>query len=232
MIQKSKVLAIIPARKGSKRLPDKNKLILNGKPLISWTIESALASDYIDDIVISTDDSDIKKISQSYDVDVPFLRPKSLSGDKASTLDVIFHSIDYYESVGKFYETIVLLQPTSPLRTTSDVNNAFKLLSLDTHSVVSVSKVDHSPIWCNTLPPNNSLEFFLNKDIIGKRSQELPEYYRLNGAIFIAKTKYIKTNKNFFGKKSKAFIMERQNSIDIDTEIDFKLCQLIMNENN
>ena len=230
MVQNLKVLAIIPSRKGSKRLPNKNKLIINGKPLICWTIESALASKNINDVVISTDDLEIKNISQSYNVDVPFLRPKALSGDKASTIDVIFHAIEYYESIGKFYDTIVLLQPTSPLRTTTDIDNSFKLLSQEIHSVVSVCKLDHPPFWSNTLPTNKSLEFFMDKDFIGKRSQELPQYYRINGAIYIAKTNYLKVNKNFFGKKSKAFIMNPQNSIDIDTELDFKLCELMMKE--
>ena len=232
MIKKSKVLAIIPARKGSKRLPNKNKLDLNGKPLIAWTIESAMKSIYIDDIAISTNDEDIVEIAKLYDIDVPFLRPVELSSDKASTMDVIFHTINFYKSIGRYYDIIILLQPTSPLRTSVDIDNSFKLLSKDVKAIVSVCELDHSPLWSNVLPTNNSLEFFLKEDVQGLRSQDLPQYYRLNGAIYLSRINYLKMNKNFFGNQSKAYIMATNNSIDIDTKLDFELCKLIMNENN
>ena len=232
MIKKSKVLAIIPARKGSKRLPNKNKLDLNGKPLITWTIESAMKSIYIDDIAISTNDEDIVEIAKLYDIDVPFLRPVELSSDKASTMDVIFHTINFYKSIGRYYDIIILLQPTSPLRTSVDIDNSFKLLSKDVKAIVSVCELDHSPLWSNILPTNNSLEFFLKEDVQGLRSQDLPQYYRLNGAIYLSRINYLKTNKKFFGNQSKAYIMSTNNSIDIDTKLDFELCKLIMNENN
>ena len=232
MIKKSKVLAIIPARKGSKRLPNKNKLDLNGKPLISWTIESAMKSTYIDDIAISTNDEDIVEIAKLYGIDVPFLRPEELSSDKASTMDVIFHTINFYKSIGRCYDIIILLQPTSPLRTSVDIDNSFKLLSEDVKAIVSVCELDHSPLWSNVLPTNNSLEHFLKEDVQGLRSQDLPQYFRLNGAIYLSRINYLKTNKNFFGNQSKAYIMSTNNSIDIDTKLDFELCKLIMNENN
>ena len=232
MIKKSKVLAIIPARKGSKRLPNKNKLDLNGKPLIAWTIESAMKSIYIDDIAISTNDEDIVEIAKLYDIDVPFLRPVELSSDKASTMDVIFHTINFYKSIGRYYDIIILLQPTSPLRTSVDIDNSFKLLSKNVKAIVSVCELDHSPLWSNILPTNNSLEFFLKEDVQGLRSQDLPQYYRLNGAIYLSRINYLKTNKKFFGNQSKAYIMSTNNSIDIDTKLDFELCKLIMNENN
>ena len=232
MIKKNKVLAIIPARKGSKRLPNKNKLDLNGKPLIAWTIESAMKSIYIDDIAISTNDEDIVEIAKLYDIDVPFLRPEELSSDKASTMDVIFHTINFYKSIGICYDIIILLQPTSPLRTSVDIDNSFKLLSKDIKAIVSVCELDHSPLWSNVLPTNNSLEFFLKEDVQGLRSQDLPQYYRLNGAIYLSRINYLKTNNFFFGNQSKAYIMSTNNSLDIDTKLDFELCKLIMNENN
>lgn len=232
MKKKSKVLAIIPARKGSKRLPNKNKLKLNGKPLISWTIESAMKSIYIDEIAISTDDEDIIEIAKSYKINVPFLRPEELSSDKASTMDVVFHTIENYKSIGRCYDIIILLQPTSPLRTSLDIDNSFKLLSKDTKAIISVCELDHSPLWSNVLPSDNSMEFFLKEDIKGLRSQDLPQYYRLNGAIYISTINYLETNRSFFGNQSKAYIMSSNNSIDIDTKLDFELCKLIMNENN
>ena len=232
MIKKSKVLAIIPARKGSKRLPKKNKLDLNGKPLVAWTIESAMKSTYIDDIAISTNDEDIVETAKSYNIDVPFLRPEELSSDQSSTMDVIIHTINFYKSMGKFYDVVILLQPTSPLRTSVDIDNSLKLLSKDVKAIVSVCKLDHSPLWSNVLPANKSLEFFLKEDVQGLRSQDLPQYYRINGAIYLSKINYLKKNKSFFGNQSKAYIMSTNNSIDIDTKLDFNLCKLIMNENN
>ena len=203
MIKKNKVLAIIPARKGSKRLPNKNKLDLNGKPLIAWTIESAIKSIYIDDVAISTNDEDIVEIAKLYDIDVPFLRPEELSSDKASTMDVIFHTINFYKSIGKCYDIIILLQPTSPLRTSVHIDNSFKLLSKDAKAIVSVCELDHSPLWSNVLPANKSLEFFLKEDVQGLRSQGLPQYYRLNGAIYLSRINYLKTPKKILEIKVK-----------------------------
>ena len=232
MFNKEKVLAIIPARKGSKRLPFKNRLDLNGKPLISWTIESAIKSSYIDDIIISTDDEEIIKIANSYNINVPFKRPKILSNDHSTSLDVIFHAIKFLKNKNKIYDIIILLQPTSPLRDYIEIDSSFELLKNKIESVVSVCETDHSNLWSNNLPKNHSLENFINPKYIGLRSQDLPKFYMLNGAIFLSRINYLKKNKSFFGKKSKAFVMPRQKSIDIDSKIDFEICKILINENS
>ena len=232
MINNKTVLAIIPARKGSKRLPSKNKLNLNGKPLISWTIESAKKSKFIDCIVISSDDEDILNIAKSYDLEPPFIRPDFLSNDEAKTLDVIIHSIDLYKSHNKNFDIVILLQPTSPLRDSDDIDNSLRLINNKNKSIVSVSESDHSPEWSNVLPPDLSLKSFIKEEIINKRSQDLPTYYKINGAIYVAEIDYLLKNKSFFGDKSKAYIMPKNKSIDIDNKLDFEICKIIMNENN
>ena len=128
MIGQQRLLAIIPARGGSKRLPGKNIMDLAGKPLIAWTIEAALNSKYIDRVVVSTDDQEISNVSIKYGVEVPFLRPKSLATDDASSIDTIINVLGEIKIIDQHYEYIVLLQPTSPLRTEIDIDKAIELL--------------------------------------------------------------------------------------------------------
>jgi len=230
MYNNKKVLAIIPARGGSKRLPGKNIMDLNGKPLIAWTIEAAKKSQYIDKLIVSTDDEKISTISKKYGAEVPFIRPKELSSDTANSIDVIFHAINFYKEKSIEFEYILLLQPTSPLRITKDIDNAFKMISNDTKALVSVCETEHSPLWSNTLPDDLSMKDFIRPKIKNKRSQDLPKYYRLNGAIYISKIEYLKENNGFLGKNTKAFIMPQERSVDIDSEVDYEICKIIINK--
>ena len=173
MYNNKEVLAIIPARGGSKRLPGKNIKDLNGKPLIAWTIDAALRSKYIDKSVVSTDDEIIAEISQKYGAEVPFIRPKELATDTASSIDVILHAINFYKTKGEPFEYVILLQPTSPLRTTEDIDHAFEMLNEETKAIVSVCETEHPPLWSNTLPKDLSMKDFLAKEILNKRSQDL-----------------------------------------------------------
>jgi len=232
MINNKKILAIIPARKGSKRLPFKNILDLNGKPLIAWTFEEVAKSNLIDRILVSTNDENIINLTKNYKVEAPFKRPVKLSGDKVSTYEVIIHAIDFYKSKNILFDYILLLQPTSPLRKCVDIDNAIKLLNKNTYAVVSVCETEHSPLWANSLPRNLSMKSFIKPEIKNKRSQDLPIYYRLNGAIYISEIEYFIKNNGFLGDKTKAYIMPKSRSIDIDTKIDFELCKIMMNENN
>ncbi len=224
MFGEKKVLAIIPARGGSKRLPQKNILDLNGKPLIAWTIESALQSKYIDKVIVSTDSLAIKKISEKYGAEVPFIRPESLSTDIASSIDVIKHALSFYHNK---FDYVVLLQPTSPLRIFSDIDSAFELITKEVKAVVSVCETEHSPLWSNTLDANLSMRNFIRDELKNKRSQDLPVYYRLNGAIYIAEVNYFYQNNGFFGENTKAYIMPQERSVDIDTELDFEWAKLL-----
>ena len=203
MIKNKSILAIIPARKGSKRLVGKNMLDLKEKPLIAWTIEEALKSKYIDNIIISTDDENIINLSKQYKgINIPFIRPKELSSDRATSLDVVLH------------------------------DNSIEELTDEIKSVVSVCETDHSPLWSNKLPENKSMKNFLSKEFLNLRSQDLPKYYRLNGAVYISEVKYLVKEKGFLGDQTKAYIMPIERSIDIDTKIDLELCKILLNENN
>lgn len=221
-------MAIIPARGGSKRLPRKNTLPIAGKPLISWTIEAAQKSKYIDEIFISTDDKDVIDIASKYNIDVPEIRPVELSSDDAKTQDVILYTL---EKFGKDIDVIIILQPTSPLRCSEHIDSAFELFELkNASSVVSVTPCEHPPLWSNTLPSDGNLDGFLSP-AANRRSQELEEYYRLNGAIYIYDTAEIKINgKMEISKNSYAFKMDNESSIDIDTKLDFEFSELLLNK--
>ena len=221
-------LAIIPARGGSKRLPRKNILDLNGKPLIAWSIEAGLDSKYIDKVVVSSDNNEILDIAQKFGADV-IVRPKELASDTATTFDTIKHTIRSLEQ----YDYIVLLQPTSPLRNSKHIDEAIELLEKkDADSVVSVCEMEHSPLWSNTLDVSLSMKGFLRDEVLNKRSQDLENYYRLNGAIYICKTDKLLDKKSFFLKDNIfAYIMDRESSIDIDEKIDFDLANMYIKGN-
>lgn len=226
MINNKKILAIIPARSGSKGLVDKNIKKLNGKPLIAYTIEAAEKSNVFDQIVVTTDSEEYATISRQYGAEVPFLRPSYLSSDNTNSTDVIIHVLAELQKQGKVYDYFMLLQPTSPLRTKNDILNSIKMMiDKNATSIVSVCEVDHNPLWSNTLDQTLRLDDFIRQDDNNRR-QELPTYYRLNGAIYLAKTKSFLENKTFY-KNSFAYIMSKQKSLDIDDKLDFELAGLI-----
>ena len=217
-------LAIIPARGGSKRLPRKNVLDLCGKPLIAWSIEAGLKSKYITKVIVSSDDEEILSISKEYGAST-IKRPSELASDTAITFDALKHVIENSEK----FDYVVLLQPTSPLRNETHIDEAIKLLiEKNADSIISVCETEHSPLWCNTLPQDSSMNNFLRDEVLNKRSQDLPKYYRLNGAIYICKTEKLLSEKSFFIKDNIfAFKMNKENSIDIDEEFDFIIAREI-----
>ncbi|GAD02758.1 cytidylyltransferase domain-containing protein [Agarivorans albus] len=220
MPNKTKIVALIPARAGSKRLPGKNILDLAGKPLIAWTIEAALGCDEIDNVVVSSDSDIIRDVALSNGASVPFERPAKLASDSASTDDVLLHAIDELDLDSD--DILVLLQPTSPLRDNNDISEALQLIEGDVKGVVSVCECEHSPMWCNTLPASQLMGGFIPKDIASKRSQDLPQYYRLNGAIYAYRVSYLKKNLGrVYSDAISAFVMENSKSIDIDDVDDF-----------
>ncbi len=231
MINGKRILAIIPARGGSKRLPQKNILELSGKPLIAWTIEAALASKYIDRVVVSTDSDKIAHISKIYGADVPFLRPNSLATDKSASIDVVLQLLDKLELIDDYYDYIILLQPTSPLRTTMNIDESIMMLmDRKCDAIISVCEAEHSPLWSNIIPENGNLSNFLDESILNKRSQDLDKYHRLNGAIYICDSIRIKKEKTFFfNSNCIAYRMTQEQSIDIDTQLDFLKAEFFMN---
>ena len=221
-------IAIIPARSGSKGLKDKNIKELNGKPLLAYSIEAAKESKLFDEIMVSTDSPEYAKIAKSFEANVPFLRSEGNSSDKASSWDVVLEVLSRYFETGKKFDSVCLLQPTSPLRTANDIADAYKLLEAkQANAVTSVCEVGHSPLWTMTLPPNLSLEEFKKRDSDTPR-QLLEKYYRLNGAIYIRKINYSNKGIQLTDTNEFAFIMPRKHSIDIDTELDFVIAEAIM----
>ena len=229
MYKNKSFLAIILARGGSKRLPRKNILDLNGKPLIAYSIEAGLKSRYIDKVIVSSDDDEILSLSKKFGADI-IKRPNELASDTATSFDAIKHTI---ENSNK-YDYIVLLQPTSPLRNSTHIDEAIELLdSKNADAVVSVCEMEHSPLWSNTLDDSLSMCGFLRDEVLSKRSQDLEKYYRLNGAIYICKIDKLLEEESFFLKENIfAYVMDRESSIDIDEGIDFKIAGTIFKEKN
>lgn len=224
-------LAIITARSGSKGIQDKNIKLLNGKPLMAYTIESARKSQFIDEVMVSTDSEVYAAIAKEYGAEVPFLRSRETSTDTASSKDVILEVLSEYNKRGKRYDQFVMLQPTSPLRTEQNIDRAFQLYwEKKADSVVSVCECEHSPLLSNTLPADCNMFGFIESEN-NVRRQDLKTYYRLNGAIYISKVSTFLQIQTFYGKNSYAYIMEQCQSIDIDSELDFKIAELFMETN-
>lgn len=231
LIIKNKILAVIPARGGSKGVPRKNIKNLNGLPLIAYTIKSALASKYIDRLIVSTDDLEIANISSSFGAEIPYLRSKELSLDNSKTIDCILDLLFQLEKNESYIpDYVLLLQCTSPLRTTNDIDNSIEeLLNSDFDSIISVCEAEVNPYWTNILK-DGKLEYFLADGINIKKRQDLPKIYRYTGAIYLIKTESLKHEKTFEIENSTAYIMSPKKSIDIDTDFDFKLAEFILKD--
>ena len=220
------VLAVIPARKGSKRLPGKNWRPLGGKPLILWTIEAATRSSRITKILVSTDAPLIADLARSAGIDVPFLRPSTLATDSAKTVDVVRHSVDFVETKGTRVSSVVTLQPTSPLRSTADIDASINLHLQDpTRSVVSVAPVHPSPGLWMFIEKENLLPVSGSWPKAGDRPAR--EVYALNGAIFVTPRKILEAG-DLVGPDPRAYIMPRERSIDIDDELDWRIAEALI----
>ena len=229
MYSKHRIVGIIPARGGSKGLPRKNVLPLQGKPLIAWTIEQAKASRYLDKVIVTTDDEEIASIAKTHGADVPFMRPQELASDTARAIDVIVHALNWIEAHDEAVDILVLLQPTSPFRTAEDINSAIEVLFLKkARAVISVCETEHHPYWSNVLPEDGSMDGFLKPELANRNRQELPTFYRLNGAIYAADCAYVRSQQGFFGKQTYAYVMPRERSIDIDAKIDFQFAEFLL----
>ena len=217
---KSNVLAIIPARGGSKGLPRKNLLEAGGLPLIAWTIAAAQNSEVIGRLILSSDDDEIMSTAKAFGCEVPFRRPVELSGDSASSIDVVLHAL---RELPRF-DYVVLLQPTSPLRTNVDIDAAFSLMmQKGAPSCVSVCEAQQTPYWMYRLDEHGVLFHLLPPPQGVVRRQDLPETYVLNGAIYIARCDWLLEHRSFIGEGTLAYKMPLERSIDIDTADDFEL---------
>ncbi|NCB70874.1 MAG: acylneuraminate cytidylyltransferase family protein [Clostridia bacterium] len=221
-------IAIIPARSGSKGLKDKNIRTFNGKPLLAYSIEAAQDSGKFDEVFVSTDSENYADIGRKYGAHVPFLRSPELSTDTASSWDVVKDVLTKFKNGNIQFDTIALLQPTSPLRTSQDIVNAFRIMhDKKANAVVSICEVDHSPLWCNTLPEDGSLVGFLPTELVTKTRQKLDTYYRINGAIYLVNVGYLFSSQTIYDSRCYAYKMEKRHSIDIDDLVDFQIAEMI-----
>ncbi len=231
MINAKRVLAVIPARGGSKGLPGKNIREFCGKPLISWTIEQGMACNYIDKVLVSTDSEEIASIAVQSGASVPFFRPPALANDTASSLDVLLHAVDYLSSVGESYDFIVMLEPTSPLRDVSDITGALELLfeKVGVESVVGVTKAEGShPSFLFTVQEGLMCPMSGTQPT-GLRRQDLKEdFYYLEGSIYVSSIESLKKNKGFYHAATAPWIVDRYKAIEIDELCDFIAAEALM----
>lgn len=224
------VLAVILARGGSKRLPGKNIRKLGGKPLIAYSIGQALESRHIGRAVVSTEDREIARVAVRYQAEV-IIRPDELALDDTSSVATLQHTLGYLkEAEGYSPDLVVLLQPTSPLRKVEDIDGAIdKLLEIGCDSVVSVCEVEHPAHWMYTLEGEKLEPIVEGSREMGRR-QDASRVYRLNGAVYVTRRDVVMRQSRVMGDDTRAYIMPRERSVDIDTEFDFKLAELLMRE--
>ena len=230
-----KILAIIPARAGSKRLPNKNKLLLGGKPLIVWSIDSAKNIDCICGILVSTDDPEIAEISKNHGALVPWLRPSEFATDESHVVDTLIHAVDWYEKNKFKIDGVLLLQPTSPFRRKETIKAALQSFREGGYSgsVVSLSKVKTHPDWCFQFEKEGKLKPFSKNDGFTKRAQDLETIYGLNGLIYVINPQELRVTKKVIGENTKGIVVQGFiEALDIDTQDDFDLAKYYLETNN
>jgi len=222
-----RIAALITARGGSKGIPKKNIIKLCGKPLIHWTVESAVKSKYVDKIFLSTDNDEIINSVKKFTVEVPFKRPKNLSSDKATSTDVILHFIDWMKKSGNDFDTLLLLQPTSPFRKPEHIDSSIKkfLGSREALSLISVTENIKSPYLSRKISADGFVENLFNVKS-EKRRQDIPVTYYINGAIYLISIKNFEKYRTFQTPKTLSYIMPYYSSIDIDELMDLKIAEL------
>lgn len=229
LLMKENNLAIITARSGSKGLKDKNIKLLNGKPLIWYSINAAKEAEVFSEIMVSTDSEKYAEVAKECGASVPFLRSRENSADSSSSWDTVKEVLNRYREMNREFDTICLLQPTSPLRTGQDIADAYQLFDRkNATTIMGVCEAEHSPLWENLLDDSLSMDHFSETDK-GDLRQQLDTYYRVNGAIFIVRADYDINNSNMYFN-SFAYIMPRERSIDIDTELDFMLAEFMLKQ--
>ncbi len=237
MIDNQKVLAIIPARGGSKGLPRKNVLKLCGKPLVSYPINAALKSKYIDKVIVSTDDNEIAEESKKAGAEVPFIRPAELASDTSTSIDVVIHSIDFLEKRNEFYDYLVLLEPTSPLTTNEDIDCAISSLHSNRNiadSIVGMSKVEaaHPLFLAKTISSGVIAPYIRENFLKPIRRQELDDLYFFEGSLYISAIEKIKQIKSFVHDRTLPYIVPRWKSVEIDEFLDFIIVEAIIKNIN
>lgn len=220
------VLALIPARGGSKGIPRKNIRLIAGKPLIAWTIEAARAAAGIDAVVVSTEDAEIAAVAREWGAEVPFMRPTALSADETPGIDPVLHAIDMLPG----YDSVLLLQATSPMRGSSDIEGILALAEASgAPSVVSVCEPEDHPGWMYRLDDAARLEPLLPVPAAVRR-QDLPPVYALNGAMYFARTDWLIATRSFLADDTRGYPMPADRSVDIDTPLDWRVAEMLLRE--
>lgn len=231
MINGKKILTIIPARGGSKGIKNKNLINLNGKPLILWTIETAKKINHLDKIIVSTDSRKITELAEEHGINVPFRRPKYLATDKSSSVDVILHALEWHEKKGFYFDIVLLLEPTSPLRESKDIINAINLMiSKDAKSVVGISEVkSNHPDFTYSKNKNNFIKPFFTKKPSLSRRQDTKTLFFLEGSVYASYTETFKKELSFYHDKTVGYQFSKIKSIEIDDEEDLYITEALMN---
>lgn len=231
-----KILFMMALRSGSKGVKDKNIRALNGIPLFAHAAKAVLGSQAYrtgGTLLVNTDSKDYARLANEYGASTPFIRPESLARDNSPIGDAIAHTFDFFDQRAQTFDLFALIQATSPFTTSADLDRAVSVLrdDPDVTSVISVTEVDVPPIWCNTLDESLSMKDFLSKEVRQKNRQELPQYYRVTGAVRIARWSDFRANNyDWYFDRSKAVIIDRVRSIDIDTEEDFSYAEFLMDK--
>ena len=227
MFEGKSFVAVVAARAGSKRLPGKNLRSMAGQPLIGWTLDAALASRTLDHCVVSTDEPRIADFATDRGLVVEALRPAALATDTATSTEVVAHELAALAHKGLRFDYVVLLQPTSPLRTAEHIDAANALAcEREADAVVSVCRCEHHPYWSCRLGVDGRVEGFLGGELPRRASQSLPPYFRLNGAIYVVRTDtFARTGSFFAGDKLYSYEMSPDASVDIDTLADFQIAE-------
>ncbi|MFW5795060.1 MAG: cytidylyltransferase domain-containing protein [Bacillota bacterium] len=225
------ILALIPARGGSKGIKKKNIVDLNGKPLISYTIEVALKSKYInaENIWCSTDDEKIAEVAKEYGAQIPFIRPHKFAEDESSSASVAIHALDWARNNNITFDYLMLLQPTSPLRTAEDIDSAIEIMkNKKADSVISLTEPDILPFHMKYLNDDGTIENYTKEEF--NRRQDMPEIYGTNGAIYIVKPEILYNQNSFIGDKNYGYVMNKEKSVDIDSNYDLKIARLLIKD--
>lgn len=224
-----KILALVPARGGSKRLPGKNIKLLGGKPLINWTLEIAQGVSEICEILVSTDDPAIARVAKEAGANVPWLRPEGLSTDQATSVEVALHALDWYESENGAVDGLLLLQPTSPFRTQETIKRGIELFKNQSYrAVIGVSPVQDHPMWTFKMKDSYLIPFLENHGF-GIRSQDLEPAFVVNGGFYLISPVELRKSKSFISNEPVPLVSKSLvESIDVDTKFEFELAEYLL----
>ncbi len=225
----TKVLACVPARAGSKGLPGKNMRLLCGRPLVQWTIDTAIACEEIETVVVSTDDHQVAAVAAAAGAEVPFIRPEHLSSDTASSVDVIIHTLDFLESRGRFFDVVLLLEPTSPLREIIDIKTAIaRMIDTGSSAIVSVCRAETThPAFMFRITEQDRLEPFMKVAPTGLQRQEIEPMFYLDGSLYASTVEALRRRRTFYHEDTLAYQVSKWKALEVDDIDDFEMIEAV-----